>query len=589
MIKLSEIREYYQKISNILIIISGFTVFVSLIILIGFYLSDFWLNFFTIIIDIILYIFIFDELIKLTLSPNFKEHIKNRKIEILILLFLLLEFAFSENLIQFIELIFPGVRPQKIALIYLVLIEISILTAYFAKFVRASYRISNIRIHSSAIIAISFLTIILFGSFLLMLPKSYNPINNYNYLDALFTSTSAVCVTGLIVKDTATQFTNTGKLFILMLIQIGGIGIMTLTTFFAFYVGAGVSLKVRSFVKDMFNEDNFSLIRQLIKNIFIYTITIELIGAILLYFAIVKDISSYDPNILYLSIFHSVSAFCNAGFSLYSDNLANNLTANNYLYLNTIMALIVLGGLGFIVHVNLLENLIYKIKGKRINFRIHTKIVLISTSLLIITGTLLIYNFDNFSYGNNLSIFDKLYHSLFLSISSRTAGFNIIPTETLSNATIMVLILLMWIGASPGSTGGGIKTTTLSVALITLFSFVRGKTKVEIFRREVSPESIKSAFLVIISSISILGFASTLLVWLEPNFEPLDLIFEATSAISTVGLSRNISFYLGSDSKILIILLMFIGRIGVLAFITSLIKPQKDIKIKYPMENILVG
>jgi len=589
MIKLTEIREYYKKISNFLIVISGFTVLVSLIFILGFYLNDFWLKFFSILLDIVLYIFIFNELIKLTLSSNIKDHVKNRKFEIIIIIFLILEITFSDNLLKLIEIIFPGVSPQKIALTYLVMIEISILIVYFLKFIRASYTISKIKIHSSAIIAICFLIIILLGSGLLILPKSYYPINNYNYLDALFTSTSAVCVTGLIVKDTATQFTNTGKLIILLLIQIGGIGIMTLTTFFAFYVSGGVSLKIRSLVKDMFNEDNFNLIRQLIKNIFIYTITIELIGAILLYIASVKDILSYDPNILYQSIFHSVSAFCNAGFSLYSDNLANNLTANNYLYLNTIMGLIVLGGLGFIVHVNLLENFVNKIIGKRLIFKIHTKIVLISTTLLIFIGALLIFSFDSFGYDNNLSFLEKFYHSLFLSISSRTAGFNILPTESLSNATTMVLILLMWVGASPGSTGGGIKTTTLSVALITLFSFVRGKTKVEIFRREVSPESIKSAFLVIISSISILGFASTLLVWLEPNFEPLDLIFEATSAISTVGLSRNITFYLGSNSKILIILLMYIGRIGVLAFFTSLVIPQKDLKIKYPMENILVG
>lgn len=589
MIKLSEIREYYQKISNFLIIISGFTILVSLIFVVGFYLNEFWLKFFSILLDIVIYVFIFNELLKLLLSSNIKDHIKNRKLEIIIIIFLILEITFSDNLLKLIEIILPGVSPQKIALTYLVIIEISILIVYFLKFIRASYTISKIKIHSSAIIAVSFLLIILFGSGLLILPKSYYPINNYNYLDALFTSTSAVCVTGLIVKDTATQFTNTGKLIILLLIQIGGIGIMTLTTFFAFYVGGGVSLKVRSLVKDMFNEDNFNLIRQLIKNIFIYTISIELIGAIILYISIVDDIYTYNTEILYQSLFHSVSAFCNAGFSLYSDNLANNLTANNYLYLSTIMGLIVLGGLGFIVHVNLLDNLVNKIKGKRVIFRIHTKIVLISTTLLIFIGALLIFSFDSFSYDNNLSLLEKFYHSLFLSISSRTAGFNIMPIESLSNAAIMVLILLMWIGASPGSTGGGIKNTTLSVALFTLFSFIRGKTKVEIFKREVSPESIKLAFLVIISSISILGFASTLLVWLEPNFEPLDLIFEATSAISTVGLSRNITFYLGSDSKILLIILMYIGRIGVLAFFASVVKPQKDIKIKYPMENILVG
>ena len=253
------------------------------------------------------------------------------------------------------------------------------------------------------------------------------------------------------------------------------------------------------------------------------------------------------------------------------------------------MLLIVFGGLGFVVHANLIDYFRNKKKNKIIMLKIHTKIVLISTAFLIFVGGLIIFLFEPYAFAKNFSLFDKFFHSIFLSVTSRTAGFNTVPSELITPATTMVVILLMWIGASPGSTGGGIKTTTLSVVFITLYNFIIGKERVEIFKREINPDGIKLAFLVIVSSLLILGLGSTLMVWLEPDKDPLSLIFEATSAISTVGLSRAVTPSLGEGGKIMIISLMYIGRIGVLTFLLSLYKPKPEPKYKFPTENIVVG
>ena len=459
----------------------------------------------------------------------------------------------------------------------------------FLKVVRVTYKFSTFKIHSSGLLALSFLVIILFGSLLLYLPRSYNEGAEYSYLDALFTSTSAVCVTGLTVVDTETHYTVIGKVFILILIQIGGLGIMTLTTFFAIYLTGGVSLRTRTLIKDLISEESIGEIQSLIKSILVYTVVIESIGAALLYISVVDNILIYEPEKFYHSIFHSVSAFCNAGFSVFSDNLMNESIRNNYFHNSVIMALIIFGGLGFMVHSNIFEYYIKKKKNRAFRLKVHTKLVLYSTGTLIVCGAIFIYFFGSLYNLKDLSPGEQIFQSLFWSVTSRTAGFNIISMDTLNSAGTLVVILLMWIGASPGSTGGGIKTTTLTVVTIALFKFLEGRERVEIFKREIARESIRQAFLVILASILVLGFGSTLLVWMEPSKDALNLIFEATSAISTVGLSKNVTFFLGDGAKFLLIIIMFIGRIGVLAFLMSFHKPIEEPDYKFPKENILVG
>jgi len=587
--QLNNFIEIYNKYSRILIYITGFMVLVSLIAIIGFYLSNWWISFFQIVTDIAIYIFILNEIIKLIFANNFKIHIQERSLELIILVLLLSQMLFPQTTIHIFSIILPNITPQKISLIYLAIIELFLIFIMFLKLIRLTHTLSNIRLHSSAIIAISFFIIIFIGALLLILPRTYLPGTNYNFLDAFFTSTSAVCVTGLIVVDTATQFTTTGKLVILLLIQIGGLGIMTLTTFFAFFITGGMSLRARSLVKDLLSEESLIDIKNLLIRILTYTLVIELIGTLSLYIATVDNILVYEPEQLFFALFHSISAFCNAGFSLYSENLMKESIRDNYLYTSTIMMLIMLGGLGFVVHSNLTEYFLKKRMNKAFRLKIHTKLVLASTLGLILVGTLLIWSFESYRLFPELGLWERLYNSLFWSISARTAGFNLLPTEKLSNSAAMVLILLMWIGASPGSTGGGIKTTTISIVIMALISFMLGKDRTELFKREISRDSIRQSFFVILSSILVLGLSSTFLVWLEWNKSPLDLIFEATSAISTVGLSRNITYFMGDGAKILLIFLMFVGRVGVLSFLLSFHRPVEEAKYKFPQENIIVG
>jgi len=586
---LNNFIEKYPKYSQFIILSTGLILLVSLTAVVGFRLNDYWVNFFTIITNVMLSIFIINELIKLLISDDYRQHLRDRWFEFIIIGLLIFQLVFPDSSQSIFETILPNINPAKITLVYVVILEILMLFLLFLKAIRVAYKFSTFKIHSSGILALSFLLIILVGSFLLSLPRSYTEGAEFSYLDALFTSTSAVCVTGLTVVDTQTHFTVIGKLFILLLIQIGGLGIMTLTTFFAIYLTGGVSLRTRTLIKDLISEESIGEIQTLIKAILVYTLIIETIGAFLLYFSIVDNIAIYEPDKFYHSVFHSVSAFCNAGFSVYSDSLMNETIKGNYLYNSVITVLIILGGLGFMVHSNIYEYFSKKKLNKAFRLKVHTKLVLYSSLGLTVVGAFLIYIFGSFNQFSDLNFGEQIFHSLFWSVTSRTAGFNIIPMDTLNPASTLVVILLMWIGASPGSTGGGIKTTTLTVVTIALFKFLEGRERVEIFKREIARESIRQAFLVILASILVLGLSATLLVWMESSKNPLDLIFETTSAISTVGLSKNITPYLGEGAKFLIIIVMFIGRIGVLAFLMSFHKPIEEPDYKFPKENILVG
>jgi trk system potassium uptake protein len=324
----------------------------------------------------------------------------------------------------------------------------------------------------------------------------------------------------------------------------------------------------------------------LLKRILLFTFVVEYVGSIILYLSLGGNILYFDRQLYYDCLFHSVSAFCNAGFSVYSDGLMFHTVQANYIFLSTIMFLIVLGGIGFFTLSDVSRNA-FKRKNRR-NLRLSSKIVLYTTAILILVGLLMFFVFET-KNAELMTFGDKIFHSLFLSITSRTAGFNTLSIELLTPASVMFLIILMWIGASPGSTGGGIKTTTFALTVITLFNIVRGKERIEVFNREISTNNLRQASMVIISSLIFLGGGTTMLVWVEPSLNPLDLIFEATSAISTVGLSRNITSSLGNSGKTIIIILMFVGRIGVLTFFLSLYKPKPEPFYRLPNEKIMIG
>jgi len=582
-----KIRFYLEIFLSII----GLLSLITFLLILGFKLNEYELYIIKILMVIIAFSFIIQEFARWFLAPKITTYLKRRWLENLLALILLADIISPYSVVHYLARLSPGLTIKQATLIYLGVIQAVILLAIIVKALRYNYLISRIKLAPGAIFAISFASIIIFGTILLLLPNATPEGKSLSFIDALFTSTSSVCVTGLIVVDTAKDFTLLGKTIILFLIQIGGLGVMTLTTFFAIFLSGGVSYRFRIVMKDLLSQENLSEITSLLIKILLFTVVIESIGALILYLSMGGSFIDFSWNYFGTSVFHSVSAFCNAGFSTYSSGLMDNQVASNYYFLTVIMILIVIGGLGFTVLSNFSTLDFSRKKKKRLKYQLSmsTKIVLSSTSILIFGGALAIYITEPFAFNSTLTTGQKLFHSLFLSITTRTAGFNTIPTEHIANVVVLITLPLMWIGASPGSTGGGVKTTTISITLLALFNLMRGKEKVEIFGREISFNSIRKAFMIILSSLILLCIATILLIWIEPDKKPLDLIFEAVSAISTVGLSRNITHYLGSGGKTVIILLMFIGRIGVLTFFLAFVKGAVQPRYSLPKTEIMVG
>lgn len=563
----------------------------SIILLAGFYLPEDIIEMTRLVINVVLVIYILQEAASWFTAHHFREHIKERLFRNFLALLLLLSLLFPDDFFRIFSGLLPQLTIRQITLIYLSIIQFPIIFVIIIKLLRKNYLINKLRLQPGAIFGLSFAIIIIGGALLLLLPKATPPGQGISVLDSLFTSTSAVCVTGLTVVDTAANFAPLGKLIILILIQIGGLGVMTLTTFFAAFLAGGISYRIRIMMQDLLSQESLSEVAGILIKIITYTLIIEIVGAFFLYLSLGGSVHEVNWDYIYSSVFHSVSAFCNAGFSLYSSGLMEDTVLTNFGFSSTIMILIVLGGLGFTVLSNLAGIRPRKFKLKRVRYQISpaTKIVLYSTVILLIAGGVLMYFSENFSYAPDMSFGEKLYHSLFLSVTARTAGFNTVPIDGLAAPTVLIMLFLMWIGASPGSTGGGIKTTTAAISFLSFSNIVRGRERLEIFGRTIDPESIRKAFVLIFSSLMALGASSILLVWIEPDKAPLDLIFEATSAISTVGLSRNITPHLSAASKIIIILLMFIGRIGVFTFFISFFKSKPEPEYKLPKSSIMIG
>ena len=413
---------------------------------------------------------------------------------------------------------------------------------------------------------LSFLILIFVGTLLLKLPFVKHQAG-LSWIDALFTSTSAVCVTGLTTVPTS-GFNIYGQLVLLLLMQAGAIGIMTLTSSFLLILKGNLGLKHRLFFSKMQENLDLSDARMVLQNILKITFVTEFVGAILLSIGFSMQGFSMEKSI-YNGIFHSISAFCNAGFSIFD----SSLTGMNDLIKYTVSILIIIGGIGYFVIIELME---YRKNTQRI-LSLHTKIVLLSTIVLIIAGTLGIMLFEN----EKISFVD----GFFQSVTSRTAGFNTMDLNNLHYSSIFILLILMFIGASPGSTGGGVKTTNFFVVVSSIFSVLKGKTEVVIFKRSIPETYILKAFATVIIYFVILSIGIILLLQDEHLiFE--QALFESVSAIGTVGLSLGITPLLSPFGKMVIIALMFIGRVGPSSLALATLLNRKKIKIKYPEGTI---
>lgn len=434
------------------------------------------------------------------------------------------------------------------------------------------------------LILLSFIIIILIGAILLTLPISSLDGNYRNFLESLFTATSAACVTGLVINDINTTYTFFGKGVILVLIQLGGLGVLTFSSMLILLVSKKMGYYTKKIVSEDLNYNVITEIPKYLKQVSLVVFGIEFIGAVLLFMEYIREYSF--TKAIYYSVFHSISAFCNAGFSLYMTSLEKY---NSNIWINLVIAtLIVLGGIGFAAILD-----IYNVKkGIRRRITISTKIAITFSIFLIIIGAILIFlvEYTNNKTIGNLNIFSKLIASIFQSITTRTAGFNTIPLGSLKMPTIILFLFLMFIGASPGSTGGGVKTTTFGVIVIGVWCAITGREDIEYRKRKISWNIFNKACAIILISILYLLFAIFLITIFDSDKSFLSLMFELVSAFGTVGLSMGITPSLTVYSKIIIIITMFIGRIGPLTIMFALSKKRIKVgKYKYPFETVLIG
>ena len=439
----------------------------------------------------------------------------------------------------------------------------------------------EVKIKPYAMIALSFAGLIFIGGIILFLPISLASNQKViSLLDAFFTSTSAVCVTGLTVVDTGSFFSRFGQTVILVLIQLGGLGLMTFAAFFSVVTGEKMSIYGRVTLQTALSGGNLSTIGRFVKAIIFTTFFVEFIGAAFLFIRFSETKPLLEA--IYFSIFHSVSAFCNAGFSLFSDNLCR--FRGDILINVVVMLLIIVGGIGFPVIVNILERL--RKKEKRLS--LNTRLVLITTLCLIFFGAIIFYLMEQDNLLKGIPTKEKILASLFSSVTPRTAGFNTVDFGIAKEATLLFICILMFIGASPGGTGGGIKTTTFAVIVLNTINTMRDKLSVEIFNREIPFDVIRKSIIVFFLSILWLA-AGTILIALTEKILLSKVLFEEFSAFGTVGLSTGITATLKPFSKIVLMMTMFIGRIGPMTLVFSLGMETSRMIVRRPEEKVLTG
>lgn len=477
-------------------------------------------------------------------------------------------------------------------------VVIAVILTFFRELFDIKLNLNRTYLNPAQLFIFSFLTIIFLGASLLLLPNATN--DQLSFLDALFTSTSAVCVTGLIVVDTATYFTTFGQFIILALIQIGGLGILTFASYFSYFFKGASTYENQLTLSEMTNSQKIGDVFRTLKYIILITFMVEGISAILIFSSLNSaDFDSYLSQ-LFFSIFHAISAFCNAGFSTLSNSIYEVGFRFNYGLQLVIIFTFILGGLGFPIVVNLMEYIGHKFvrlfsrKKKRSSYRpwvlnLNSRITLITTLSLTLVAFVLFFVLEYHHSLADHSLFGKVVTALFGAATPRTAGFNSVDMAALSLPTVMMTFLLMWIGASPASTGGGIKTSTFAIATLNILTLARGKNRIEVFRREIADISTKRAFATISLSLIVIGLGIMMITFFEPDKSLLNIGFECFSAYSTVGLSLGITGDLSAGSKLVIIVIMFVGRVSMLSIVIAIFRKVKHKNYRYPTEEITIN
>ncbi len=437
-------------------------------------------------------------------------------------------------------------------------------------------------INPARVMAAGFIGLIITGSLLLSLPVA-RVAGELSYIDALFTATSAVCVTGLVVVDTGTFYSFFGQTTIMILVFVGSLGFMTMTTMIFLFLGRRITLKDRILVREALNQESLAGVVRLVTSVLHIALLFILSGTILMAFRFVPQLG-YGRGIFF-SLFHSISAFGNAGFDLFGNFESLTRFPADYLVNGTMMALFMIGGLGFTVVIDLIRHFRF-----RSRISLHSRMVLLISGVLLLGGTILILilEYNNPETLANLNLGAKLFTALFTAATPRTAGFNVLDTAALGYPAFLLLLVLMFIGASPASTGGGVKTTTIGIIFVTLTAMIRGRQEPVFHMRRFSLSQIMKAVSIVCAA-AVLIFSATFILTLVENIEFSALLFEVFSAFGTVGLSRGITTELGTVSKVVLIITMLGGRVGPLTLLVALTRKKREDILHYPEEQMLIG
>ncbi len=620
---------------NVVLALTGLAAVATLVLDYGFTLAPSQQRVVHIVQTVILVVFILDRVLRLLLAPRRRDYLRENWIDFALIVLVVAGLLVGYRM--------KG-RFLSAGALYVIITQLYILATLVLRGVGLNLRFAGSGIHPSWLLVGSFALLILAGSGLLMLPaaveEAYYP--KWYYDDALFTSTSAVCVTGLVVRDTGTHFTTFGQAVVLGLIQTGGLGIMLFGTVLAMAVGRGLSLRGTAAVQHMLSSEEPGQIGRLVKFVVVTTLTAEAVGALLLYPMFCRPQGPPDALITldavqaaWHSVFHSVSAFCNAGFALYGNSMMQGTREGwvhplreNWQVYGVIAPLIILGGLGFPVLEDcarwgrqVLARLARRLHPRygHLGFinplprlTLHSKIVLSTSGVLIAGGAALLLLVEpppgppSGTVGRHAFVMEetrqrsdwsqvrgsgRVLHALFTSVTARTAGFNTIDMAELSNAGKLAVCLLMIIGASPASTGGGIKTVTVALLVLTVYSTLLRRNEVELFRRSIAAEVLRKAVTVTVLFVAMLILLTFLLsVELRQERSFLDLFFEVTSASCTVGLSTGLTSHLATPwSKLILVIGMFVGRLGPLTLLAGFASRVRRVDYQYPQETVIIG
>lgn len=592
-LKIYKIKSPVQKVLRVASIIVASIVVASLIYYHGFFTTQSERDIITLTIKFGLGFYILKYLIRLVLSFKPKHDLRESMLEGILMLIVVLNFLFArlfgwEMIHNFGELI----NIDNLENFFSLVIQFYFAIILINEIGRAGVFISSLKLSPPVLLIASFIVLISIGTGLLMLPKVTATGIPMHFSDALFTSISASCVTGLVVVDTATYFSVKGQVLIMLLIQMGGLNIISFASIFAIFARQKIGLKHQSILQNSLNVESLSDGSMLFRKVFKFSIIIEIIGAILIFFTWGNELvfESIKQKVFY-SVFHSISAFNNAGFSLFEHGLFNESINSSYSFHWVIAILIILGGIGFAVIRDVMSVKSNRKKRKTSwqSLHVNSKVALLSSGILLVSGFLIFYVFEHNNTMDGQSTFGKITSSFFQSVTARTAGFNTLEIGALTAPALIFLIFLMFIGAAPGSTGGGIKSNTFVMVLLGAWTTSTGRERLELFRNTIPFDLLNKAFLIFLFSIAFISLGIFGLAITEPDKDLLALSFEEVSAYCTVGLTTGITHDISQAGRVIIMLSMFLGRIGTLSLAFAIGRKKRSVEYKYPKANIMVG